>query len=123
MQTSAAAATEYLREGFGRMDERYVGICLDHAWAIAARLAEEGRRPTIALLRDVSQHGETRYHGPLIALRYLGRGSVTWTTHYVCCCDGYAYDPLFREPVPLAGYAVAAFGRELALETFAGEDA
>ena len=65
---------------------------------------------------------------PLIPMRYRGRvGSPfgvthSWATHYVCCWNGEAWDPLFEVPVPLGGYARDAFGEELAIETFVGSD-
>ena len=88
--------------------------CLKRARAIAAQLAAEGKTPWIGRLRDVQQTPAGRYHGPLIPRPFSGQREVpAWTTHYVCCCDGYAYDPLLAAPEPLETYAVTLFGREI----------
>lgn len=91
--------------------------CLKRARAIAAELAAEGKKPWIGMLREVYETEAGRYHAPLIPRPLSGRREVpAWTTHYVCCCDGYAYDPLLQAPEPLETYAVTMFGREIAIK-------
>jgi hypothetical protein len=90
--------------------------CLSRARALAARLSAEGKKPWIGILRDVQETAAGRYHAPLIPRGFSGLPQVpAWTTHYVCCCDGYAYDPLLDDPEPLETYAVRLFGREIAI--------
>ena len=93
-----------------------VGDCLEHARIIRDHLLAEGREAWIGRLRKTSRLGETTFHGPLTPLRFRGSGGPTWTTHYVCCCDGKAFDPLIGEPVPLSGYSIAVFGEEIEIE-------
>jgi hypothetical protein len=89
--------------------------CVTSACEAAARLLAEGRAPWIGRLRDVRPFGDTTFHAPLIPRRHP---ELTWTTHYVACADGLAYDPLAEEPLELGRYAVEVFGREIAVETF-----
>ena len=87
--------------------------CLEHARAMAAQLAAEGKKPWIGMLREFEEREQGRFHFPLIPLRFKGASAPVWTTHYVCCCDGYAYDPLLDRPEPLATYSTTLFGREI----------
>ena len=110
------AAEDYLREISSTMSERYLGDCLKYARAIHELLVAEGRDPWIGRIRKISRVGHSNFHGPLNARRFRGRGGTTWTSHYVCCCDDQAYDPIIGAVVPLAEYAVAVFGEALEVE-------
>jgi hypothetical protein len=109
-----AAALQMLRELHEAMADRYCGDCLAHAKTLAAML--DGA--WIGRIRKRLQVGESTFHAPLVPLRYRGRGGPAWTTHYVCVCNGLAYDPLAGEPLPLARYTREVFGEELAVEPF-----
>jgi hypothetical protein len=106
-------AADYLRETSLRMRDGYVDDCVVHATALAELLLADGKAPWIAMIRWTELRGDTRFHGPLIPLRFAGRRSPTWNTHYVCCCDGEAWDPLAGEPIAIASYTSAVFGHEL----------
>lgn len=107
-------ADEYLEQAGAAMGaDTYAGDCFKHARAIAALLAAEGKRPWIGMLREVEQREAGRFHAPLIPRRFSGPSVPAWTTHYVCCCDGRAYDPLLGRPEPLATYSTAVFGRDI----------
>lgn len=93
------------------MTGRYGGAdCVAHAIAIAERLLAEGREPWIGRLRHITTRGSDVIHEPLTPLRFR---TSTWNTHYVCCCDGEAWDPILESPVPLGDYARAVFGHDL----------
>jgi hypothetical protein len=87
--------------------------CLKEARAIAARLRAEGKSPWIGRLRRVEQIGEERFHHPLIP---RVPNVLAFTTHYVCCCDGFAHDPLLGRPEPLETYTQTLFGIDWPLE-------
>ena len=80
----------------------------------------ERKNPWIGRVRDVHHFSLGTFHGPLTPIRLAGSNGTTWTTHYVACEDGYAYDPLVGRPVLLAEYAVTVFGRELTVDCFLG---
>jgi len=113
-------AVEYIRQRSDQMPDRYAGNCLTDARKIAELLARAGASPWLARIRKVSDFNGSTFHGMLIPLRFLGRGALAWTTHYVCCCDGAAYDPLVGEPIPLEVYTQTVFGETLVLERFEG---
>lgn len=91
-------------------EKSYAGDCLRHARSIAQLLRDAGREPSIAVIRKSEERPRGRFHFPLMPLRF--GGAVTWTTHYVCVCDGLAYDPIIGQPVPLDGYMTRVFGEE-----------
>ena len=107
---------EYLRELSTAIAERYSGDCLAHAREIRDRLLAEGREAWIGRIRKIEIRSGSKFHAPLTPLRYRGRSAPTWTTHYVCCSDGMAYDPLFGFPIPLDKFSMAVFGEEIAIE-------
>ena len=109
-------AEDCLLELSALIADRYSGDCLEHARGIQARLISEGRDAWIGRLRKTDRRGDSTFHDPLTPLRYRGRSAPTWTTHYVCCADGKAYDPLFGVPVALEMYPMAVFGEEIAIE-------
>ena len=111
-----SAVEEYLRRVSESMADRYFGDCLQRAHEIQALLIAEGRDAWIGRLRKVEQRGSATFHAPLTPLRFRGRSGPTWTTHYVCCSDKTAYDPLLGVPVSLAGYSLAVFGEEMDVE-------
>lgn len=107
-------AAEYLEQVSAAMlPDQYAGDCLKHAQAIAERLRAEGRQPWIGMLRKVEEREGGRFHFPLVPRRFSGRSVPAWTTHYVCCCDGLAYDPLLGRPESLETYSSAVFGCEI----------
>ena len=87
--------------------------CLEQAHAVAALLAAEWKKPWIGMLREVEERPAGRFHLPLIPRHFRGKSLPAWTTHYVCCCDGYAYDPLLGRPEPLETYSTTLFGRDI----------
>lgn len=95
--------------------------CLAAARHLSALLLAEGRSPWIARLRKSVRAGESVFHGPLIP---FGAGiKATWTTHYVCCCDGAAYDPVAGRAHPLETYTSEVFGEDISLEIFVATNA
>jgi len=90
--------------------------CLAAARKLSALLLAEGRRPWIARLRKREDRGEEVFHAPLVA-RAPGF-TAAWTTHYVCCCDGAAYDPVAGKPTSLESYCVEVFGEQIPTEVF-----
>jgi hypothetical protein len=111
-------AADYLRDTSLAMTERYAGDCRQHAYKIAKLLIAEGRSPWIARIRETVVQGDNVFHAPLTPRRLFGDSSVTWTTHYVACAGGEAYDPIIGEPVPLEGYTERLFGREISVDIF-----
>lgn len=95
--------------------------CLTAARELSALLLAEGRSPWVARLRNTKAVGGRVFHAPLIP-RALGV-AVTWTTHYVSCCDGMAYDPVAGRPTRLETYSLEVFGEQISTEVFvpAGE--
>jgi len=94
--------------------------CLKAARELAALLLAEGRRPWIARLRKTEVAGEQTFHAPLIP-RVPGV-TATWTTHYVCCCDDLAYDPVAGRLIRLEAYSREIFGEHLSTEVFVSTD-
>lgn len=90
--------------------------CLAGARKISALLLAEGRSPWIARLRKAEVRGERAFHFPLIP-RVPGL-KATWTTHYLCCCDGMAYDPVAGRAMRLETYSLELFGQEIPVEVF-----
>ncbi|MBD0370937.1 MAG: hypothetical protein ICV60_08890 [Pyrinomonadaceae bacterium] len=90
--------------------------CLNAAREIARLLLAEGRSPWIARLRKTELRGEDVFHAPLIPRGLPNQ--LAWTTHYVCCCDGLAYDPVAGLPVPLEAYSLEVFGQRIPMEVF-----
>ena len=105
-----SAAEEYLRRVSEEIDDRYFGDCLVRAKEIQALLTAEGREAWIGRLRKTESRGTSTFHAPLIPLRFRGRSGPAWTTHYVCCADGKAWDPLLGFPVAIDIYSIKVFG-------------
>ncbi|HMG36430.1 MAG TPA: hypothetical protein VKM94_21015 [Blastocatellia bacterium] len=112
--TVMSRLADYMAEKRAAMAESYSGNCLRIALEVAGLLRSEGKAPVVYTLSRVEKRGEDLFYGPLSPLRY--RGKVTWTRHYVCCCDGQAFDPMLPEPTPVEGYTRAAFGIDIPLE-------
>jgi hypothetical protein len=111
----------YLYDLSARLADRYEGDCVGHAEQLARVLLDVGCSAWIGAVRDFVSTGDREYHGPLVPLRYLGRGAPAWTVHYVCCSEGWAYDPLVGEPVAVEELARRAFGRDLPLTVAVSE--
>lgn len=90
--------------------------CLNAARELSGLLLAEGRRPWIARLRKTEFREAGVFHVPLIPRGLPNR--LAWTTHYVCCCDGLAYDPVAGRPLPLETYSLEVFGHEIPMEIF-----
>jgi len=113
MSTTAAA---YIRELSSSMPERYAGDCLEYARHIVELLVAEGRAAWIGRIRDEQLRGDAVFRAPLVPLRYLGNGTLAWTTHYVACANGEAFDPIAGEPVPIERYGETVFGKPVVIE-------
>ena len=94
--------------------------CLAAARKLSALLLADGRSPWIARLRKTVALGDEAFRVPLIP-RVAGV-AATWTTHYVCCCDGMAYDPVAGRVIPLETYSMELFGKEIPAELFVPAD-
>jgi hypothetical protein len=90
--------------------------CLVAARRLAELLLTEGRSPWIARLRKTETRGEDVFHVPLIPRR-VGV-SRAWTTHYVCCCDEVAYDPVAGKTMRLDAYSQNVFNEQIPMEVF-----
>ena len=90
--------------------------CLVATRKLSALLLAEGRSPWVARLRKTESFGDQVFHAPLIP-RGVGV-KATWTTHYVCCCDGMAYDPVAGRPIRLETYSLEVFGEQISMEVF-----
>lgn len=88
--------------------------CLVAARNLSALLLAENRNPWIARLRKRETIGEHVFYGPLIAAGI----ARAWTTHYVCCCDEMAYDPVAGKALRLEGYTQKVFGEQISMEVF-----
>jgi len=108
--------TDYLESQHSLLISGEYWNCLTAAKIIARRLLAEGRRPWIARLRKTELRGDAVFHVPLTppALKLLR----TWNTHYVCCCDEVAYEPVVGGKVPLESYSADVFEQEIDLEVF-----
>lgn len=105
------AALLYLRETSAAMTaNRYPADCVAHAMRVAECLIADGASPWIGRIRDLVVQGGQTISRPLIPLRFSGIGKPQWSSHYVCCNDGLAYDPLIGEPVPIDELAARIFG-------------
>jgi hypothetical protein len=113
---------DYLRTIFASLADGYPDDCVAHACRLVELLLVEGEAPWIARLRDTQQTENGTFHGPLIPMSLTGRNHRSWTTHYVACAGGRAYDPLAGEPIALADYVRKVFGRALPLETLLDAD-
>ena len=94
--------------------------CLAAARKLSALLLADGRSPWIARLRKTVAVEDEVFHVPLIP-RVQGI-AATWTTHYVCCCDGMAYDPVAGRVIRLETYGLELFGSEIPAELFVSAD-
>lgn len=90
--------------------------CLAAARKLSALLLANGRSPWIARLRKTQIVRGQVFHAPLIP-RALGIAK-TWTTHYVTCCDGVAYDPVAGKPIRLETYSLEVFGEQIPIDEF-----
>jgi hypothetical protein len=106
----ADSALQYLARMSAAMTAGYVADCVTHACALADLLLRSNHAPWIARLHLTTPTSAGVFHVPLIPKRFTGTQAVTWNTHYVCCADGEAYDPMLSRPIPLERYGREAFG-------------
>jgi hypothetical protein len=109
----------YFRAQAAVVEARSFWNCLAAAETLAALLLQEGRSPWIGRLRKSEARGNTVFHAPLIPLR--SRGSIAWTTHYVCVDREIVYDPAASRPLHLLRYSQSVFGEDLPIETFVAQ--
>ena len=109
-----SSATDYVQKKNAEVRVGGYWNCLIVAQEVASLLLAEGFTPWIARLRKTEVSSGRVFHAPLIP-RVPGL-SLAWTTHYVCCCEGIAYDPLAGRPLALDSYTLEVFGEELPLE-------
>ncbi|PYS81025.1 MAG: hypothetical protein DMF67_18340 [Acidobacteria bacterium] len=111
-----SSARAYLEEQSALVRSGGYWNCLAAARELSALLLAEGRSPWIARLRRTEVEAGRVFHAPLIP---RGPGvKATWTTHYVCCCEGMAYDPVAGKPTRLEAYSLEVFGEQISLEVF-----
>jgi hypothetical protein len=111
-----SSSTAYFEEQSALVRAGGYWNCLTAARELSAHLLAEGRSPWLARLRMTKDVGGEVFHVPLIP-RELGV-SATWTTHYVSCCDGMAYDPVAGRPIRLETYSLDLFGEQIPTEVF-----
>ena len=111
-----SAVTAYLEEQAALVRSGGYWNCLAAARRLSLLLIAEGRSPWIARLRKTERRGGGVFHAPLTP-RVPGV-RATWTTHYVCCCDSLAYDPVAGRAVGLDQYTREVFGEHIAAEVF-----
>lgn len=114
---SVTCAENRLKQLHEDTREAYTLDCLTVANELKALLVAQGRVASLLRLRKRSLLDGQLWAGPLTPRRYAGRGAPTWTTHYACYCEGWVYDALFFDPVPIVDYALRAFGERLAAES------
>jgi hypothetical protein len=120
-ENSLSSVIAFLEEQSGIVRSGGYWNCLAAALELSALLLAEGRRPWIARLRKTQDAGDHIFHAPLIP-RAQGV-AATWTTHYVCCCEEMAYDPVAGRVIQLEGYTMEIFGEQISLEVFVTADA
>lgn len=111
-----ASVIAYLEEQSALVRSGGYWNCLVAAQKLSAALLAEGRSPWLARLRKPVATGGEVFHAPLTP-RVPGV-AATWTTHYVCCCDGTAYDPVAGRPIRLETYVSEVFGGRIPMEVF-----
>jgi len=102
---------DYLQTTSAAMENGYTADCVFHACTIAELLLAAGHPAWIGRLHPVTMLGEHVFHEPLIPRRFTGKHARTWNTHYLCCSDGLALDPMLGTPIALDDYAMATFGK------------
>ncbi|MCH7568705.1 MAG: hypothetical protein IIA87_04765 [Nanoarchaeota archaeon] len=93
-----------IKNNYRTSDGEHVEHCVVIAMDMAARLLNEGRKPTLLAIT-----------GYLIPQPFNGR--IEWGGHTICVADEMVYDPIFDRPVPLSRYYQKAFpGQEIEVE-------
>lgn len=118
----ADQALEYLARTGAAMTTGYVADCVTHACALADLLLRSHRAPWIARLKLTTRTSAGMFHVPLMPKRFTGAQAVIWNTHYVCCADGAAYDPMLSRPIPIEHYVREVFGIAAALEEYLSKE-
>ena len=114
-EPNASAALDYLVRTSAAMTNGYVADCVTHACTLADLLLRSRHAPWIARLHVTRLTSDGVFHVPLMPKRFTGVQAVTWNTHYVCCVEGAAYDPMLSRPMPIGEYCREAFGLDAAL--------
>jgi hypothetical protein len=117
-EPDADPVLEYLARTAAAMTTGYVADCVTHACVLADVLLRSHHSPWIARLNLTTRTSAGIFHVPLMPKRFTGAQAVTWNTHYVCCADGAAYDPMLSRPIPIEHYVREVFGIEAALEEY-----
>ena len=115
-----SALSTYLSEKHEQLADNYQADCLAIACDVARLLVESGKQPSIVSFTKTTKTEDGNFHHPLMPKKYGGR--VTFTRHYVCCCEELAYEPMLEQPVPIEQLCQAVFGQELTMEEFVSAD-
>jgi len=110
------ALSEYFTAKHETLEYEYKENCLTIARKIACLLLDQNKKPYIMTLSLFEDRGDVKYYGPLMPTRY--RGTVTFTRHYVCCCEDLAFDPIHPEPLKTNEYSTTLFGFEIPMQMF-----
>ena len=90
--------------------------CLDIAQQVAEKLIADNLAPQIEMVYQ-ENHGEDGYTQIEEFLPERYRGTIKpWHSHYVCCTDTHAFDPILGRPVLKTDYTTLAFGKNIELK-------
>lgn len=115
-KTSAYLATKNLEL---RDRHAHCGVMSEN---VARLLIEDGRQPQIEQVYEEvrGEDGRTRVKS-FLPEQYRGK-LEPWHGHFVCCADGYAFDPIIGRPVPKDDYTRLAFGEEIKMKISSSPD-
>jgi hypothetical protein len=111
-----AAKHEKLKDDY-REDSGARDSCSHIAFKLADLLQEEGYSPNILVLRGAAI--DDGHREGLVPLCYEGR--IEWTAHVVCAVEGWVYDPLLENPLPLEEYLSVTFDQPVEVREFTKE--
>jgi hypothetical protein len=113
------SALEYFAEKHERLmrcysvGEYWIENCGLIAEGIARELLHEGKEPEILGFKGEYLNKRNKLkHKPLIP-KPLSKGKVSWLAHFVCLCDDFVYDPIFKEPIRKKEYLSKMFHQEV----------